>query len=141
MNDEVTKFDLMWKEKIVDLKAAMEAERKTLEQIEPTREKVREIQARVDAYENDLVIANTGKGEGFRVNGTNEATRKQQASVLIAEYRLVEENLVKLHAELDTAKQTLKILEYAYESLKDAIEISRLTLSHIDAVLRALATP
>jgi hypothetical protein len=112
MNEEVKNLDALWHERIESLDNAMQAERQQLEQIEPARERARELQAKVDAYENDLIIANTGKGEGFRVNGTNEATRKQQASVLIAEYRLVEENLVKLHSELDTAKQTVKSLEY-----------------------------
>ncbi len=139
MNPQIDELDVLWKQTRDALCAQMEAERGCIQEIANGAGAVRTIDHKIDAAENDLVQSNTGKE--LPINGSNAETRKAQSVVLLASRRETDLTLCQLYAELAQSKSTLTSAELRRESTKDAIEISRLTLAHIDAVLRALATP
>jgi hypothetical protein len=139
MNPEITNLQIDWETNCQLLRDSMKSERALINEITQRLDSVRQLERKIETFEADLVVRNTGK-EMF-INGSNDQTRKVQMATFLERERQVNPELMKLFDDTNEARLALASSEGMRESLKDTIEIARITVSHVDAVLRALATP
>ena len=138
MNQQINELDTTWNAQKDLLCRMMELERIIILDLAKYAESAKTAERKIDAAENFITITNTGKD--LPINGTNAETRKVQTAALL-ESKRNDPELAPLYQDLANWKSAIAAATDNYESTKDSIEIARLTMAHIDAVLKALATP
>ena len=138
MNQQIADLDMTWNAQKDGLCRMMELERVLIADLARYAESAKTAERKIDAAENFIVLTNTGKE--LPINGTNAESRKVQ-TVALLESKRNDPELAPLYAELANWKSSIAAANDNYQSTKDSIEIARLSMAHIDAVLKALAVP
>lgn len=134
-SDFIMQLDKQWQEKIAYLEHKLEQARKCSANIVTATQTIRLSERTIETKENVLVIKATAP-DGI-INGKNEETRKAQRIAFLSEQRQ-SGDLALDYASLAEVQDLLAKSQEIFEETKDNIEIARMQVHHVDAMLRAL---
>lgn len=133
--DLIMQLDKQWQEKVAYLEHKLEQVRKCSINTILSTKCIQEAERNISVIENALVADATGKDKV--INGSNEETRKAQRITFLADQRKTGQ-LVDMYSQLTEVQGLLAKSQEIFEETKDEIEIARMQVHHIDAMLRAL---